>query len=209
MGLLAGVHLLFCPSGDYGGRQDINELPWWYKIARLPSSLNGLQTSKGVVIAMEGSGNNACFAALPGYWPCGCFSLQQKHQVLKEWGWRGGCIKGGGVELSWGKCKCRQSRAWYSVRCWRLVDAKESQSLTVCPLQTALSAYIKGCMSLVCVCVRIENHETDWSQTATLKAGVGDVFSKLPLHCLIYFILLCCSPLKDDKINLRGHRFMW
>lgn len=64
MGLLAGLHLPFSPSGDYSGRQEINELPRWYKIACLPYSLNGLQTSKGVVIVMEGSGNNAGFAAL-------------------------------------------------------------------------------------------------------------------------------------------------
>lgn len=79
------------------------------------------------------------------------------------------------------------------MRCWRPADAKESQSLTVCPLQTALSTYIKGCMGFVFVCVRIENQETDWSQAVTLKAAVEDITTT----ALSYFTALfhCVVPL--------------
>lgn len=158
----------FPPLEITQARQEINELPWWYKIACLPQSLNGLQTSKGVVIVMEGSGNNACFAAL------------QTSSPEREGGgwWR--------RELSWGREKKRESRckhgkdcAWsvrYSVRCSRL-QMQQSQSLLLgLPVlfYSPLPGFIRGCVCSVCMCARIENPRNrllpDWKQEVFLHS---------------------------------------
>ena len=74
------------------------------------------------------------------------------------------------------------------MKCWRPADATEAESLTICPFQAALSAYIRGYVCFVRVCVRIENPETLCCQNVS-KAMVEQAFTsftsvEVPLHYL-------------------------
>lgn len=70
---------------------------------------------------MEGSGNNGCFAALPGYWPWCSFLTKQKAERAERGGWRRRAVSR--HSRSKRECRCEYTgddygwHARYHVRC--------------------------------------------------------------------------------------------